>query len=700
MNLSTDLQTTAVERDTANMRALQSAGKHVDVLPIALGLVKKFPENRDVLLITAHSLRHLARVDEALAMLDQLAAHHPKFSRLHEERGLCHVARKEAPPAIESLLRAVNINPALPMSWRILEGLYRLTGDTANATNAASHVTTLKQLPSEVVKATALFADGDLTPAEAIIRAYLLSHGDHPEAMRLLAKIGVARAVLDDAETLFAAMLELAPDHRRARYEYADCLIQRARYAAAQVQVTQLLALEPDNLDYRALYATTAVGLGDQPAAITIYRDMLTVTPGARDINLWMGHALKTIGELPEAILAYQSAIATQPDFGDAYWSLANLKTYRFTEAEVVQMRFAEAAASTTLVDRYHLCFALGKALEDRGAFAESWSYYTRGNALKREESAYDPDILETNTTQQIQVCTTSFFTSRSDWGNLRADAIFIVGLPRAGSTLIEQILASHSQVEGTQELPDIQAIVHELQGREMNFSDPRYPDVLDNMTRDDFAALGTRYLADTQVYRTDKPYFIDKMPNNFRHIGLIHLMLPNAKIIDARRKPMACCFSNLKQLFAQGQEFAYSFEDIARYYRTYLDLMAHWDAVLPGRVLRVHHEDVVVDLEGSVQRILNYCGLGFELECFEFHKSKRSVRTPSAEQVRQPIFTDGLDQWKNYATWLEPLKAMLGDALVRGGALADLSAYDENPNSGHSFGNMPLTASALQISR
>jgi hypothetical protein len=274
--------------------------------------------------------------------------------------------------------------------------------------------------------------------------------------------------------------------------------------------------------------------------------------------------------------------------------------------------------------------------------------------------------VIEGNTQRQVETCTRAFFAERAGWGCGRPDPVFIVGLPRAGSTLLEQILASHSQVEGTHELSDIQNAVTALQGRGAGQDSPLYPAKLSDLPAEAFLAMGEKYLADTQVYRNGKPFFIDKMPNNFRHIGLIHLMLPNARIIDARREPMACCFSNLKQLFASGQEFTYSVEDIARYYRTYLDLMEHWDAVLPGRVLRVHHEDVVADLEGSVRRLLDHCGLAFEPACVDFHKTQRSVRTPSSEQVRQPIFRDGLDQWKKYEPWLGPLKTVLGDALER----------------------------------
>jgi len=366
------------------------------------------------------------------------------------------------------------------------------------------------------------------------------------------------------------------------------------------------------------------------------------------------------------AIDSYRSAAACRPEFGDAYWSLANLKTYRFTNEELLRLRAAQAAPTTGAADRYHLAFALGKALEDQGEYAESFSYYERGNALKRVESKYRPEIIENNTRQQIEVCTAEFFASRVGSGAQNPDPIFIVGLPRSGSTLIEQILASHSQVEGTQELPNIQEIVAKLRGREPDLKNPRYPRILVQLSNEDFLNLGERYIVGTRAYRSGKPFFIDKMPNNFRHLGLIHLILPNARIIDARREPMACCFSNLKQLFANGQEFTYSIEDIARYYRTYLELMRHWNRVLPRRILRIQHEDVVDDLEGNVRRILDFCALEFEPQCIEFHKTERSVRTASSEQVRQPIYREGLDQWKHFEAWLGPLKNALGDALER----------------------------------
>jgi tetratricopeptide (TPR) repeat protein len=661
-----DLALSPVEQEVRRVRELFNNRRYAQALEAGEALALKVPENRDVLYLIALSQRYSNKIAEALATLERLELHHPAFSRLYQERGHCHVVLKDAPRAIDAFLRGVNINPALPASWSMLEGLYRMTGNMENAGMAAAHVVTLKRLPPEVIQATGLFSDGDLAPAESIIRAFLLKHGNHVEAMRLLGRIAFKRDVLDDAELLFESLLELAPDYQAARHDYALVLLERHRHLQARLQLDKLLQIEPANRQYRTLYATTCVGLGEHERAITLYRELLADAPGAADLQLSVAHSLKTLGRQEEAIDAYRTAAAARPHFGDAYWSLANLKTYRFTDDEIARMQADESTPAAALVDRYHLCFALGKALEDRGEYPESWSYYERGNGLKRSESRYRSEVLETNTRKQREICTQSFFARRAGWGVKSPDPIFIIGLPRAGSTLLEQILASHSGVEGTQELADIPRMVMELQGREPDMLNPRYPGILEELSREDFLRMGEKYLADTRIYRTDKPFFIDKMPNNFRHIGLIHLMLPHAKIIDARREPMACCFSNLKQLFANGQEFTYSIEDIARYYRTYLDLMDHWDQVLPGRVLRVWHEDVVDDLESNVRRMLDFCGLQFEPACVDFHKTERSVRTASSEQVRQPIFREGLDQWKHYDHWLAPLKDALGDAPVR----------------------------------
>ena len=653
-----------------HIRELTRQGRYDQALTAAVALARTAPEHRETLYLVAVNQRCLNRIPEALVTLGELEKQHPRFSLLHQERGFCNVTLRDAPAAIQAFQQALHINPALPQSWSILEHLYRSGGELDKAAEAAGQLATLQQLPTEVVRAGSLFSDGELTAAENIIRSYVRERGAHSEALRLLARITHQTDRLDEAERLLEAALTLAPDYHAARADYTRVLLARQKYLRARLEVDTLLRLEPDNADYLSLCASACVGLGDHERSITLYQQLLATPAGSPALRLSLGHCLKAIGRQREAVEAYHEAVAAAPSFGDAYWSLANLKTYRFSLDGIARMRAEEAAPATEPTDRYHLCFALGKALEDRREYAESWRYYERGNALKRAASRYRPEVVEANTRTQIELYDASFFSARSGVGAPDRDPIFIVGLPRSGSTLLEQILASHPKVEGTHELAEIQR---------MAMDQPHYPARLHQLTPEDFQRLGAQYLTDTRVYRKSwrapdalpsgdppKAFFIDKMPNNFRHIALIHLMLPNATIIDVRREPIACCVSNLKQLFAGGQEFSYSAEHVARYYRTYLELMRHWDTVLPGRILRVFYEDLVQDLASSVRRILKFCDLEFAAACVEFHRTERDIHTPSSEQVRQPIFREGLDQWRNYEPSLGPLQQSLGDAVSR----------------------------------
>ena len=650
----------AADRDLAKVRELVQAKEFAAGLASANRLLRSMPAHRELLYLIAVSQRCLGQAAEALETLARLEKHHPQFSRLFQERGLCCMTLGNPGAAIEAYLQAVNLNAALPASWQALEALFRSAGREPDAAMAAAHVAKLASLPPVIVRATSLFADGEIHAAESLVRDHLQSHAEDVEAMRLLAKIAIKLEILDDAEFLLESVLVFAPAYHPARFEYAGVLLQRHKPARALAEAEKLLLADPQNRNFRILHASACVAVGRYADGLRLYREIVAETPQGADLHLAIAHTLKTLGRPAEAIESYRRAAAIRPTFGDAYWSLANLKTYRFSDAEIAAMRHAENAVDTALADRYHLCFALGKAHEDRGEYAESWAAYARGNALKRSETRYRPEPVERVAKLQATVCTKEFFASRAGVGCPRPDPIFIVGLPRAGSTLLEQILASHSKVEGTRELADIPRLAARLQGRGRNDGKPRYPAVLGDLNPDQFRRFGEQYLADTAIYRHGKPFFIDKMPNNFRHIGLIHLILPNARIIDARREPMACCFGNFKQLFASGQEFTYGIDDIARYYRMYIELMDHWDAALPGRILRVQHEEVVENLEGSVRRLLDYCGLGFEPACLDFHATERSIRTASAEQVRRPLNRDGVEQWRHFEPWLGPLHAAL----------------------------------------
>ena len=402
---------------------------------------------------------------------------------------------------------------------------------------------------------------------------------------------------------------------------------------------------------------------GDYETELEMFDRVLAVLPNDPVTLTSKGHAHKTLGNYNAAVAAYQAALVNAPHHGESYYALANLKVYEFSDDEIAAMQSLEQDANLAHMDRVHVNFALGKALEDRQQFAESFVAYAKGNGLKKSQSRYSAAQMREEFDAQRRVCTRAFFEQRSGFGSAAPDPIFIVGLPRAGSTLLEQILSSHSLVDGTLELPNVLSLSQSLRRAGRASEQPGYPDILTTLSASEFATFGQQFVDDTRIHRQDAPFFIDKMPNNFRHLGLIHMMLQNAKIIDARREPMACCFSGFKQLFAEGQEFSYDLADIGHYYRDYVTLMEHWDAVLPGKILRVNYEDGVGDLEYQGRRMLDHCGLEFESACVEFHRNARSVRTPSSEQVRQPIFQSGIDYWRNYDTWLQPLK----DALCPG---------------------------------
>lgn len=649
-----------LEPVAAGLRELLEENRFQEVANAVPGHLVHDPSHRDLLYMLAVAQRMLQRIPEALATLATLETWHPGYPRLYQERGHCYIFQRAAPEAIAAFERATQLNPALPASWNALQTLYRMSGRAADAALAVEHASKLASLPVEVVTARSLLADGNLDEAEDVIRPFLKQHKEHIEGMRVMANIALQNEYPRDAEILLESVLELAPNYHAARYDYVLALIDLHKHGRAREEVEKLIATEPGNPANRITLASILVALGELEEAVAHYRELIDERPDDAGVAQSLGHALKTLGRQDEAVTSYRRATEIRPSFGEAYWSLANLKTYRFSDEELDRMREQEAEATAQAVDRYHLCFALGKSLEDRGDYIESFKYYERGNALKKLECRYRAGLHENSARRLREVCTAELFAERRGWGSDSAAPIFVLGLPRAGSTLLEQILASHSEVEGTMELANIPRLVGLLSARERRGETP-YPELLAELTAEECLQFGEEYLRDTLDYRSGKPFFIDKMPNNFRNIGIIQLMLPNAKIIDARRDPMDCGFSNFKQLYATGHHFSYSLEDIGRYYRNYVEMMTHWDRVLPGRVLRVQHEDVINDLEDSVRRILDYCDLPFEQSCVEFYKTDRRVHTASSEQVRRPINRDGVDRWKSYEEWLEPLKAALG---------------------------------------
>jgi len=619
-------------------------------------MLTSYPGHIEGIYCLAVCQRKQQKYNESIGSLNQVLAKDPGHARAYQEQGYIYKALGETSKAITVFDKAVTLNPALFGSWRVLSN----EASYPKKLDAKKHFDWLSSLPPELVSVSSLIYQKHLHRAEWLCRHFLKSNPHHPEAMRLLAELGSKFQIFDDAEFLLASCLELEPNYQRARLDYVNVLHKRQKFHKALEQAEILLAADTNNSNFKIALGNAQQATGDFTAAISTFESVLKSNSNNHSIYLTLGHALKTMGRVEDAIKAYRNAYNIKPDFGDAFWSLANLKTYRFTEDERLQMRDQEASESTSVNDRIHFCFALGKDHEDRKEFDEAFSFYHRGNKLKSEQDKFDRESLDTSFNTQKNDFDADFFERNKDNGCSAPDPIFIVGLPRAGSTLLEQILSSHSQVDGTMELANIIGLAHRLGGRKIKQETPQYPGILNKISPEDIKKMGELYIEETQHHRQGGMFFIDKMPNNFRHIALIHLILPNAKIIDARRHPMSCCFSGFKQLFGEGQQFSYDLEDIGHYYQSYVDIMDHWDKELPGKILRVQYEDVVADLDTQVKRILDYCGLPFEQACIDFHTNKRAVRTPSSEQVRQPIYQSGLEQWCNYEAHLGPLKKVL----------------------------------------
>ncbi|OBV12401.1 tetratricopeptide repeat-containing sulfotransferase family protein [Erythrobacter dokdonensis] len=649
--------------------ALRS-GRMAEGFKTARELLRQDPHDSDGLYLAAVAARYLKEFATAQLLLGRLHTASPEYGRAWQETGHLALAQGREVEALAAFQRATRFNPALEASWREQANLLGRAGRGAEANQAAFQYQRLANLPRELVAVTNHLAEGRLLRAEEICRHYLRTHpardAHHIEGMRLLAKIGIEFGVLEEAEFLLESAVAFAPQDVQLRLDYIDVLRRRQNFARALAEAEALHARDPESPVFQSRLAIESMQSGDYARGLELFDKVLERLPHDPANLTSKGHALKTTGASADAIASYRAAIAAKPDHGDAWYALANLKTYRFTDAEVAAMQEQAARADLAFMDRVHIAFALGKAHEDRGEYEASFAAYDEGNRLKRAQTRYSADAMTAELARQREACTADLFERHAGAGHDAPDPIFILGLPRAGSTLLEQILASHSQIDGTLELPNILALAHRLRGRRVG--ENRYPHILQELDAEKLAAFGRDFIADTRIHRAGAPFFIDKMPNNFRHIGLIHLILPKAKIIDARRDAMDCCFSGFKQLFAEGQEFTYGLTEVGRYYADYVALMDHWDTVLPGKVLRVSHEDVLDDLEGQTRRMLDFLGLPFEQACLDFHKTERAVRTASSEQVRQPINRKGQGAWRPFEPWLDDLKEALGDLAQQGG--------------------------------
>lgn len=581
---------------------------------------------------------------------------------------LAHAARLLSGTPDQALEQAREILRADPHQrealW-IAAAALRSIGRADEAAEAEQAAIDASGREPHLVAAGRAVAAGQLQDAERILRPFLHHRPRDAVAIRMLAEVAMRLGMYAEAEAQLRRALTIAPGFADARSALATALLHQNRPREALVEYDRLLAADPADVRTATAKAAMLGQFGEYEAAITCYRDLLALRDDSPDAWLGYGNVLKTVGRRDDAVAAYRRALALRPTLGEAWWSLANLKAVRFDGDEVAAMAAALADPATRPNDRVHLHFALGEAFEAGQDYAASFAHYADGNRLRRAAADYDADALSRQIDQSIALYSNDFFAAGAGWGSPDADPIFIVGMPRAGSTLIEQILSSHSQVEGTAELPDIPLLIQRMMVEQSRMPPLPYPTVVGHLDADAARTYGAAYLESARQHRkTQKAFFIDKLPNNWLDVGFIHLILPKARIIDARRHPLDCCFSNFKQHFARGQLFSYSLTDMGRYYRDYVRLMAHFDAVLPGRVHRVMHEELLADPEGEIRRLLAALGLPFEEDCLRFHENSRPVRTASSEQVRRPINRDGVERWRAYEAWLDPLKDALGPVL------------------------------------
>ncbi len=664
------MESTTAQPAVSLAAALEHAERLLETAPHlaveqARAILEAVPRHADTTRVLAAALRLSGDPQAAHATIAPLVAALPNLPLAQLELGLSLERLGRTAEAVRAFDRASALEPRLSEAWRGLSENLDLLGDRAGAERALARQLRASTRDPQLVEAATALGENRLGVAEQILRARLKADPADVAAIRMLAETGARLGRYADAEGLLTRCVELAPSFDAARHNLATMLYRQNKNAEALGEIDTLTAKDPRHPGYANLRAAILARLGEYDEAIAVYDRVLADYPNQPKGWMSLGHALKTVGRQADSVAAYRRALDQAPTLGEAWWSLANLKTVRFSDADLAAMSAALAIPELSDDDRLHLHYALGKAHEDAGLWDASFEHYAAGAAIRRTQVEYDPEENAADTARSKAVFTPAFLAERAGQGCPAPDPIFIVGLPRSGSTLVEQILASHSMVEGTMELPDLIVMARRLGGKAVRRADSTYPEGLADLTPDDLKALGEEFLERTRIQRkTGKPFFIDKMPNNFAHAGLIHLILPNAKIIDARRHPLGCCFSGFKQHFARGQGFSYDLTDIGRYYADYVELMAHFDAVLPGRVHRVIYERMIADPEAEIRALLAHCGLPFEEACLSPHENDRAVRTASSEQVRRPIFKDAVEHWQKFESHLDPLKQALGPVL------------------------------------
>ena len=652
--------------DTSKAADAIKRGDNIEAMRLLKSNLKKDQNHIDSLYLAAVSSRYLKNYDDSKKYIESLLTNAPDMGRAYQELGHLNRDSGNEEDSIKHYRQACELNPALPSSWKALYSYFKKNENKPAADHAYMQMNTLETMPNTLLFISQILNEGKLGIAEEKCREFLKQYPTNTYAMSLLSDIADRLGYFDDAEFLLESAVKLSPSDGELRMKYAMILRKKQKFAKTMEQVNILCEKFPENLSYQAQKASEIMQNGDHKGAIDLFDDILKKNPYNFSILTSKGHAQKTLGESDRAIKSYQTAYQVKQDHGEAFFSLANLKTYEFSKNELNIMREQLQRVDLTMRDKAYFHFALAQGCEAIGEYDEAFFHLDSGNKIKNKQSKYSIERMDKELQAQIDVCDELFFEKHGQGGHETKDPIFILGLPRAGSTLIEQILASHSMIDGTLELPNILSMAQSLRGDDIYGKEGNYPKSMENLSLEKRIAMGEKFISDTSMHRNEAPRFTDKMPNNFRHIGLIHLIMPNAKIIDARRYPLDCCFSMFKQLFAQGQEFTYGLTEAGSYYKSYIKLMNHWDQVLPNKILRVNNEDIIDDLEGQVVKMLNFLELPFEESCITFYETDRSVRTASSEQVRKPINKAGMDRWKPYAKYLGPLLDGLGTELVK----------------------------------
>jgi tetratricopeptide (TPR) repeat protein len=627
-------------------------------------LEAQYPGETNSLWLIGAALLQQAKIPESIATLEELLTRVPDFAHARVDLARAYRSDGRAARAREEVRRVLEKIPHHHLAWLAYGDALVDLEQYADARVAFERARLTDPQRALVEEATAALVAGDRKTSERIFRGILQEDASHVAALCGLAALSLAADKGNDAERLLRHALKQSAHHPLAWRGLGQALAALGRLQEADAAARRLIKIEPENPQNWITSASVSTRLLRQEEALEAYEQAARLQPEEVRLRMSIGHIYKTLGRRNESEAAYKAALAMDPAMADAYWSLADLKNYSFSDAEIAAMQHLLENDQAERPTAAPLYFALGKAFEQREQYADAFAYYARGNALRRLDAPFDIEHFERRTARIRTFFGKEFFDHRAGSGAPDPAPIFIVGLPRSGSTLVEQILASHSRVEGTMELPNIISMTHQFD--DMVATRDGYPETVGTAPVGLLTALGSRYLAETTPLRQGREHFTDKLPNNFSHVGLIHAILPNSTIIDARRHPMDCCFSTYKQHFAEGQTFSYDLADLGRYYRCYLSLMDHWDAVLPGRVLHLQYEDLIRDPEANIRRLLDHCRLPFEPSCLAFHETRRSVRTASAEQVRRPIYTSGVGHWRHFEKELQPLRQALGDSLRR----------------------------------